>query len=205
MINFQRKLSKLIEQVYCFIKMYGVKGKLSRTSFKGMASFFFFGFCNTFFWRHLQWTSKKLAHEQIQELLNFSRKLSKLIDQMHLFMKMYGIKGQLCKSSFTELASLFWFCNVFFCICRVIYLNDLYTRFIKTKITKLNKQKLRKNVIILFRNHLAGPVNLVKLAWPSRSKYLFENYLFAFYNQPGQISVKRFFQMIISSCLCMPA
>ena len=77
---------------------------------------------------------------------------------------MYGIKGQLCKSSFTELASLFGFCNVFFCIYRVIYLTDLYAGFIKTKITKPTKKKLRKKVILLFRNHLAGPVNLVKLA-----------------------------------------
>ena len=76
---------------------------------------------------------------------------------------MYGIKRQLCKSSFTELASFFGFCNVFFCIYRVIYLPDLYAGFIKTKITKPIK-KIKKKVILLFRSHLAGPVNLVKLA-----------------------------------------
>ena len=44
-------------------------GKLSK---KGI--FFFFGFCNTIFCRHLQWTSKKCVYELIQELLNFSQK-----------------------------------------------------------------------------------------------------------------------------------
>ena len=29
----------------------------------------------------------------------------------------------------------------------------------------------------MFRNNLAGPVNLVKLAWMSRSQYLFKNFL----------------------------
>ena len=46
----KKKLSKLIDQVYFFIKMYGVKGKLYRTSFKGMASFY--GFRNALFCRH---------------------------------------------------------------------------------------------------------------------------------------------------------
>ena len=46
--------------------------------------------------------------------------------------------------------------------------------------------------ILLFRNNLAGPVNLVKLAWKSRSQYLFEKNFLAFYIQPGQILVKRF-------------
>ena len=54
---------------------------------------------------------------------------------------MYGIKGQLCKSSFMELASLFGFCNVFFCIYRVISLTDLSVGFIKTKLTKITKTK----------------------------------------------------------------
>ena len=35
----------------------------------------------------------------------------------------------------------------------------------------------------------------MKLAWTSRSQYLFENNFFVFYIQLGQISVKRFFQM----------
>ena len=35
-------------------------------------------------------------------------------------------------------------------------------------------------------NNLAGPVILVKLARISRSQFLFENNLFAFYIQPGQ-------------------
>ena len=42
---------------------------------------------------------------------SFQQKVSKLIDQGYIFMTMYGIKGQNFKSSFTEMASLFGFCN----------------------------------------------------------------------------------------------
>ena len=49
----EKHTSKLKDQVYLFIPMYGVKENLSRTCFRGMGSFFF-GFCNTIFCRHLQ-------------------------------------------------------------------------------------------------------------------------------------------------------
>ena len=43
MSNFQQKFLKLKDQVYFFIQMYGVKGKISRTIFKEIARFFGFG------------------------------------------------------------------------------------------------------------------------------------------------------------------
>ena len=67
-------------------------------------------------------------------------------------LKMYGIKGQLCKSNFMEWRVYLYFVMFFVGIYRVISLTDLSVGFIKTK------------HIILFRNHLAGPVNFVKLA-----------------------------------------
>ena len=51
--------------------MYGVKGKLPRTYFGEMGSFFF-GFCNTIFCRNLQF-----FHKEIQELVNFQRNVKK--------------------------------------------------------------------------------------------------------------------------------
>ena len=45
MLSFQHKVPKLIDQVCLLIKMYGVKGKLCRTNFTGMA--ISFGFCNS--------------------------------------------------------------------------------------------------------------------------------------------------------------
>ena len=97
---------------------------------------FFFGFCNTIFCRHLQWISKKFFHEKIQELLNFHRNVTKIIDLVYLFIKITGIKGQLSGSSLMELVSFFFgFCNVF-CINRVIYLADLSAGFITKKIPK---------------------------------------------------------------------
>ena len=105
MLNFQWIVSKLIDQVYLFIKMYGVKGELFRTYFRKMGSFF--GFCNTIFCRHLQWISKKFFHKKIQELLNFHRNVTKIIDLVYLFIKITGIKGQLSGSSFMELGIFF--------------------------------------------------------------------------------------------------
>ena len=105
MLNFQWIVSKLIDQVYLFIKMYGVKGELFRIYFREMGSFF--GFCNTIFCRHLQWISKKFFHEKNQKLLNFQRIVTKIIDLVYLFIKINGIKGQLSGSSFTELGSFF--------------------------------------------------------------------------------------------------
>ena len=108
MLNFQWIVSKLIDQKYISKKIYGVKGKLTRTYFWEMGSFFFFGFFNTIFCRHLQWISKKFFHEQIQKLLNFQRNVTKIIDLVYLFIEITGIKGQLSKSSCMEL-------GVFFC------------------------------------------------------------------------------------------
>ena len=80
-------------------------------------------------------------------------------------------------------------------------LNWPLCRLHQDKNDKTNQKKFRKKVIILFRNRLAGPVNLVKLAWTSRSQYLFENYFFVFYIQPGQISVKRFVKWLFLAVL----
>ena len=41
----------------------------------------------------------------------------------------------------------------------------------------------------------------MKLAWKSRTQYLFEKNFLAFYIQPGQILVKRFFKMIFLAVL----
>ena len=50
-------------------------------------------------------------------------------------------------------------------------------------------------------NNLAGSVNLVKLAWKSRSQYLFEEKkLSAFYIHPGPILVNFFFSNDFLSC-----
>ena len=65
---------------------------------------------------------------------------------MYLFIKIYGITGQLSRSSFMELVIFFRFCNFFFCIYRVIYLTDLYAGFITTKITKLTNLII-KNIL----------------------------------------------------------
>ena len=115
---------------------------------------------------------------------------------MYLFIKITGIKGQLSGSSFMELGSFFGFVTVFF-----LHLQGVLFSW---PLCRLHHQKKSQNSIFFFwklnilsfRNILAGPVNLVKLAWKSRSQYLFEKNLLTFYIQPGQILVKRFFQMI---------
>ena len=71
MLNFQWIVSKLIDQVHLFIKMYGVKGKLSRTYFGEMGSFF--GFCNTTFCRHLQWISEKFFTNKFRNCSIFNK------------------------------------------------------------------------------------------------------------------------------------
>ena len=129
--------------------------------------------------------------------------ITKRIDIVYLVKLFMVKKGQLCMSSFKELVSYFSlldFVMFFFYIYRVIYLIDLSARFITTKITKLIIF-VRKLNILLFRNNLAGSVNLVKLAWMSWSQYLLENNFFAFYIQHGQLLVRRFFQMIILAVL----
>ena len=79
----------------------------------------------------------------------------------------------------------------FFCIHRVIYLADLSAGFITKKNPKIIIFFWKWN-ILWFRNNLTRPVNLVKLAWKSRSHFLFEKIFLAFYIQPWQILVKRF-------------
>ena len=58
------------------------------------------------------------------------------------FIKITGIKGQLSGSGFMELRIFFFFsfrfCNVSFCIHRVIYLADLSAGFITKKNPKIN-------------------------------------------------------------------
>ena len=128
-------------------------------------------------------------------MLNFQRNVTKVIDLTYLFIKITGIKGQLCGSSFMELGS--------FC------LSDFVTFFLHPQgylfswpLCRLHHPKKSKNSHfffcklnkLLFRNTLAGPVNLVKLAWKSRSHYLFKKKTFLpLYIQPGQILVNRFF------------
>ena len=51
----------------------------------------------------------------------------------------------------------------------------------------------------MFRNNLAGPVNLVKLAWMSRSQYLFEkNFFCLFYPTWTNFSEKIFSNYFLS-------
>ena len=82
----------------------------------------------------------------------------------------------------------------------MIYLADLSAGFTTNKNPKIYNKKILKKKYY-FRNNLAGPVNLVKLAWKSRSQYVFEKNFLAFYIQPGQILVKRFCQMIFLAVL----
>ena len=126
-------------------------------------------------------------------MLKFQQNVTKIIDLVYLLIRITSIKGQLSGSSFMELGIFLGFCNVFFCIHRVIYLVDLSAGFITKKNPKIHKFFFLNKKILLSRNRLAGSVNLVKLAWKSRSQYLFEKNLLAFYIQPGQILVNRFF------------
>ena len=85
--------------------MYGVKGIHSRTCCRGMGSYF--RFCNEYFVDIISQPPKSLLKHKFRNQLNFPLKVYKLLDPVYLCIKMYGIKGQLCKSSFTELASFF--------------------------------------------------------------------------------------------------
>ena len=75
----------------------------------------------------------------------------------------------------------------------MIYLTGLYAGLITTKITKLI---FFQYIVLLLRNNIPGPVNLVNLAWTSRPQYLFKKYFFDFYIQPRQISEKIFFKWL---------
>ena len=94
---------------------------------------------------------------------------------MNLFIKITGIKGQLSVTSFMKLGIFFWNFVTFFFHPQ----GDLFS----WPFCRLHQQKKSQNSqflfvwkenILLFRNTLAGPVHLVKLAWKSRSQYLFE-------------------------------
>ena len=55
MLNFQCKVSESIDQVHPFIKMYGVKGKLSKTIIRGMGIIIMIFFAlKAIFCRYLQ-------------------------------------------------------------------------------------------------------------------------------------------------------
>ena len=123
--------------VYFFLKIHGVKGKLFRTYFGEMGSFFFFGFCNTIFCRHLQWISKKFFHEEIQELLNFQRNVTKKRPSVS-FHKYYWYQRTTQWVKLYIIGEFFFSSDfvMFFCIHRVIYLADFSAGFITKKIQK---------------------------------------------------------------------
>ena len=134
-------------------------------------------------------------------MLNFQRNVTKIIDLVYLFIKISGIEGQLSGSRFMELGSFFLgFCNVF-----LHPQGDLFScplcRLYHQKNSQSSQFFCWKLNMLLSRNYLAGPVSLVKLAWKSRAQYLFEKNFLAFYIQPEQILVKRFFQMIFLAVL----
>ena len=179
MLNFLWIVSKLIDQVYLFIKMYGVKGKLSRTYFGEMGSFF--GFCNTIFCRHLQWISKKFFFSQINSgTAQFSTKCHKNNRPSVSFYKDYWYQRTTQWVKFYGIGELFFldFVTFFLHPQGDLFSWPLYRLHHQQKSQNLQKNNLKKNNFCFFRNTLAGPVDLVNLAWKSRSKYVFEKKLF---------------------------
>ena len=88
---------------------------------------------------------------------------------------------------------LFWFCNGFLLHLQCEIFNFPLGRLHQDNNHKTQQKSFKKQLIILFRNHIAGPLNFVKLACMCRSLNIFENNIIAYFIQPGQISVKRFF------------
>ena len=114
--------------------MYGVKGKLSRTYFGEMESFFSsLDFVTQYFVDIFSESPKSLFTNKFWNYSIFNKMSQKIIDLLDLFIKITGIKGQLSGSSLMDLGSLFGFFNVFSCIYRVIYLSDLSAGFITKK------------------------------------------------------------------------
>ena len=120
---------------------------------------------------------------------NFQWKVSKLIDKVYKFRKCTVFnksQNNRTRISFVCMEQRKWRVNsnivTFFLHIQGNFLNWPLCRFLN---------KFEKN--ISFKNHSAGLVNLVKLAWTSRSLYLCEEKKFAFSIQPAQISVKSFF------------
>ena len=111
---------------------------------------FFFGFCNAIFCRHIQWTSKKFVHKQIQEWLYFWQNVTKIIDLVYIFIKINGFKGQLGRPSFMELLFFLFlrFCNGVFASSGWIYLTDLSAGLITTK----NHKTPPKNIKLFLLN-----------------------------------------------------
>ena len=133
-----------------FIKIYGVKGQLSRTYFREMESFFSSNFVTQYFVDIFSEPQKSLFTNKFMNCSIFN-KTSQKIDLVYLFINITGIKAQLSGSSFMELVRFFFFgfCNVFFCIHRVIYLTDLSVGFITTKIPKAQKKFEKIKYIIV--------------------------------------------------------
>ena len=67
------------------------------------------------------------------------------------------------------------------------------------KIPKFKKKNLKKK-ILSFRNNLAGHVNLVKLAWKTRSHYLFGKKLFGLLYQTWTNFSEQIFSNDFLSC-----
>ena len=89
------------------------------------------------------------------------------------------------------MGQVLWNWWVFFSLgfCTVCFLHpqgDLFNwplcRLHHHKNPKSQKKKWEKKKL-LFRNNLVGLISLVKLAWMTRSQYLFKNNFFAFYIQ----------------------
>ena len=112
-----------------------------------------------------------------------------------------GIKGQFSGSSFFGMGEFFSSdFEMFFLHPQGDLFNWPLCRLHHHKNHKNHIFFLRNLNILLFRNNLAGLVNLVNLAGITRSQYLLD-FFFAFYIQPGLILVKRFCQMIILAVL----
>ena len=133
-------------------------------------------------------------------MLNFQQNVTKIIDLVYLFIKITGVKGRLSGSSLMELGSFFGFCNVFFASTGwIIYLTSLQA---SPPIKSQNSQFFfLKKKTLFSRKNLAGPVNLVKLAWKSRSQYVFEKKLFGFLYPTWTNFSEKNFQMIFSAVL----
>ena len=86
-----------------------------------------------------------------------------------------------------------WFFSVGFCNIFLHLKSDL----LNWPICKITKHVIeRKKYIILFTNNLAGPVNLVKLAWTSRSQYLLKIMFLSFTYNLAKFQWKDFFKWL---------
>ena len=82
MLNFQLIVSKLIDEVYLFIKVYGVKGQLSILE----KWVFFLDFVMQYFVDIFSEPQKSLFKNKFQELLHFQQNVTKIIDLVYFFL-----------------------------------------------------------------------------------------------------------------------